>query len=97
MSTHNIELKRTYTIHSEKSLNHNDSQAGDASSTNSDRTDYPAEVPQAHVKKEQRATFLDMDPSPPHHFAPNESPWARSQVDITISGPASPTRPYADV
>jgi hypothetical protein len=95
-STHNIELKRTYTIHSEKSLNH-DSHAGDASSTNSDPTDYPADIPEAHLKKGRQSTFLDMDPSPPPQFAPNQNPWARSQVDITITGPASPTRPYADV
>jgi hypothetical protein len=98
MSSQNIELKRTYTIHSEKSLNNADSQAGDASSTNSDRTDYPAEVPEAHVKNgRQRSTFLDIDPSPPPQFAPNQNPWARSQVDIVITGPASPTRPYAEV
>jgi hypothetical protein len=97
MSTQNIELKRTYTIHSEKSLNHTDSQAGDASSTNSDRADYPAEVPEAHTKRGRQSTFLDMDPSPPPQFSPNQNPWARSKVDITITGPASPTRPYADV
>jgi hypothetical protein len=97
MSSQNIELKRTYTIHSEKSLNNNDSHTGDASSTNSDRTDYPAEVPEAHIKKMRQSTFLDMDPSPPPQFAPNQNPWARSQVDITITGPASPTRPYAEV
>jgi len=96
-SAHNIELKRTYTIHSEKSLNNAESHRGDASSTNSDRSNYPAEVPEAHTRKSNRTTFLDMDPSPPPHFAPNESPWARSQIDITITGPNSPTRPYAEV
>ena len=98
MSSQNIELKRTYTIHSEKSLNNNnDSQPGDASSTNSDRADYPPDIPEAHMKKGRQSTFLDMDPSPPPQFAPNQNPWARSQIDITITGPTSPTRPYDDV
>lgn len=94
-SQRNIELRRTYTVESEKPFNARASvrsKDGDDSSTSSQQL---ASLPQAHPKNSNRNASLDMGGS--DDFVPNDSSWSKSQINITCAGPEKAKRPYGQV
>jgi hypothetical protein len=87
-SQQNIELRRTYTVNSEKPFNCN----GSVSSTSSRQL---ASLPQAHPESSRHTHFLDMGHSP--EFVPTNSPWSVSKTNTTYAGPNDVKKPYGEV
>jgi hypothetical protein len=90
-----IELRRTYTVESEKPFNVHSSvrsKDGDASSTSSQQL---ASLPQAHPKNSNRNASLDI--GGPDAFVHNNSSWAKSNISITCAGPDRVQRRYGEV
>lgn len=87
-SQQNIELKRTFTVESEKPFNVHTSvtSEGDASSTNSSH-------PQAHTRNYSR-TYLDA--KGPDQFVPAKPSWSTPNISITSAGPIPAQRPYGE-
>lgn len=90
-----IELKRTYTVESEKPFNVQSSvrtaKDDDADSTSSEQL---ASLPQAHPKNSHRNVSMDIDG--PDAFVSKNSSWAKSNINITCTGPAA-QKPYSEV
>lgn len=91
-SQQNIELKRTYTVESEKPFNVRSSAVSkdDASSTSSQQL---ASLPQAHTKNYSR-NYLDAQG--PNQFVPAEPSWSTPEISITRAGPDPGQRPYRE-
>ena len=89
-----IELKRTYTVESEKPFNVQGSvrttKDDDADSTSSEQL---ARLPQAHPKN-NRNTSLDIEGS--DAFVSKNSSWTKSNINITCTGPDA-QKPYSEV
>jgi hypothetical protein len=89
-----IELKRTYTVESEKPFNVQSSvrtKDEDADSTSSEQL---ASLPQAHPKNSHRNASLDIEGS--DTFVSKNSSWAKSNINITCTGPDA-QKPYSEV
>jgi len=87
-----IELRRTYTVESEKPFNVHGSvrsKDGDASSTSSQQL---ASLPQAHPKNSTRNASLEI--GGPDAFVSNNSSWAKSNINITCAGPEKVQKRY---
>jgi len=90
-----IELKRTYTVESEKPFNMRGSVRSkdeDADSTSSEQL---ASLPQAHPKNSNRNASLEIGGS--DDFVSNNSSWAKSNIQITCAGPEQTHKPYGQV
>ena len=89
-----IELKRTYTVESEKPFNVQGSvrtKDDDADSTSSEQL---ASLPQAHPKNSNRNVSLDVEGS--DAFVSKNSSWTKSNINITCTGPDA-QKPYSEV
>ena len=89
-----IELKRTYTVESEKPYNVRGSvrtKEEDADSTSSEQL---ASLPQAHPQNSNRNASLDIEGS--DAFVSKNSSWTKSNINITCTGPDA-QKPYSEV
>jgi hypothetical protein len=95
-SQQNIELRRTYTVESEKPFNkaHGSviSKDGSLSSVSSQQL---ASLPQVHPKYLNRNDFTDARGA--SQFVPNDSAWSNSETNITYAGPVHVKGPYGEV
>lgn len=96
VSQTNIELRRTYTVESEKPFNTRTSvrsKDGDASSTSSQQL---ASLPQAQPKNSSRNYYSGTNVS--DQFVPvSPQSWSNSKINITCSGPNTQKNTYAEV
>jgi hypothetical protein len=89
-----IELRRTYTVESEKPFNVHGSvrsKDGDASSTSSQQL---ASLPQAHPKNSRHGSI---EIGSPDAFVSDNSSWAKSKINSTCAGPERAQKRYGEV